>query len=108
MAREEILKYRLQKLEDQVELYWRQRATSHWQKHGDRNTKFFHQYATERMRRNRIKRLVKDDGTIVEDMEGIQTMVTNFYSDLLTSSAGTRSEELLQHVSTPCYRGDEC
>lgn len=37
VAREEILKYWLQKLEDQVELYWRQRVTSHYLKHGDRN-----------------------------------------------------------------------
>jgi len=102
VAREEILKYQLQKLEDQVELYWCQRATSHWLKHGDRNTRFFHQYASERRRRNRITRLVKDDGCVVEDAGGIQAMATNFYSALFTSSAGSRYEELLQQCAISC------
>ena len=98
VARLEILKYRLEKLEDQRELYWRQRATSHWLKHGDRNTGFFHVYASERRRRNKIKKLVKDDGGVAEDTEGIKALVTNFYRSLFCSNAGSRFEELLQHV----------
>ena len=35
IAREEILKYKLQKLEARRELYWRQRAQTHCLKNGD-------------------------------------------------------------------------
>ena len=41
---------------------------------------------------------MKDDGCVVEDAGGIQAMATNFYSALFTSSAGSRYEELLQHL----------
>lgn len=98
VAQEQILKYRLQKLEEQQELYWRQRSTSHWLKQGDRNTKFFHVYASERRRINMIKRLVRDDGRVVEDAAGIHDLGTDFYKSLFTSNAGTRYEELLAQV----------
>lgn len=41
VSREEILKYKLSKLEDQKNLYWRQRAKVHWLRNGDHNTWFF-------------------------------------------------------------------
>jgi hypothetical protein len=53
---------------------------------------------SERRRRNRIKKLVTDDGEVVEDDEGIKVLVTNFYKSLFLSSAGSRYDELLQHV----------
>lgn len=39
---------------DCEELYREQRAGASWLKNGDRNTPFFHNFATDRMRRNRI------------------------------------------------------
>lgn len=98
VAREETLKYKLEKLEDQKDLYWRQRAKVHWLQNGDRNTKYFHKHASERRKINKIKKLVKDNGSIVGAPGEIQEMVTDFYSTLFQSHAGTRHEELLQHV----------
>jgi len=98
IAREEILKYKLEKLEARRELYWRQRAQTHWLKNGDRNTKFYHAFASERRRRNRIKKLVRDDGGIVEDEQEIHNLITNFYKDLFCSCAGNRYDELLSQV----------
>lgn len=90
VAREEILKYELEKLEDQKELYWRQRAKAHWLQHGDRNTKYFHQHASERRRLNRIQKLVRDDGSVVKQIGEIHTMVTDLFKSLFQSHAGNR------------------
>ena len=79
-------------------MYWRQRAQTHWLKNGDRNTKFYHAFASERRRRNRIKKLVRDDGGTVEDEQGIHNLITNFYKDLFCSCAGNRYDELLSQV----------
>jgi hypothetical protein len=94
----EVLKYKLEKLENQKEIYWRQRAKAHWLQHGDRNTKFFHQHTTERRRVVRIKKLVKDDGSVVQEKGEIHNLVTDFYKTLFQSRAGIRYDELLQHI----------
>jgi hypothetical protein len=98
VAREEVLKYRLERLEEQRELYWRQRAKVHWLKHGDRNTKYFHRFASERRKNNRIRRLVREDGEVVTDEDGILSLVTSYYRSLFTTNEGDRYDELLQHV----------
>jgi hypothetical protein len=63
MAREEVLRYKLERLEEQVDLYWRQRAHVRWLQQGDRNTAFFHACRRERRKCNRIGRLKKADGS---------------------------------------------
>lgn len=98
VGREHILKYKLEKLEEQRDLYWRQRAHVHWLKNGDKNTKFFHLFASERKRRNRIKKLKREDGSEVVDAAGMLELITNYYSALFTSNAGDRVNELLQYV----------
>lgn len=64
VAKEE--KYRLEKLEEQIDVYWRQRAHVRWLEKGDRNTAFFHAVCAERMRRNFIGKLKKENGEWVE------------------------------------------
>jgi hypothetical protein len=55
VRREELLRFKLSRLEEQKKLYWKQRAHVHWMKNGDRNTKYFHLVASERRRTNKIK-----------------------------------------------------
>ena len=58
VAKEQKLKYKLEKLEEKNDIYWHQCAHAHWLKGGDdRNTKFFHEQASER-RRSRIRKLM--------------------------------------------------
>ena len=64
--REHILRYKLERLQDQHHVYWKQRAHTAWLLKGDRNTKFFHAYASERKRKNLVKKLRDDGGGIVE------------------------------------------
>jgi len=95
LRRMELLKFRLERLEEQKNLYWRQRAKTHWLAKGDRNTCFFHQYASERRNRSWIKKSVKDDGSVVEEDEELQSLITNYYRNLFTTNAGDRMDELL-------------
>jgi hypothetical protein len=67
VAREHLLKYKLEKLEEQKDTYWRQRAHAHWLKYGTRIQIFFHKQASERRRQNRIKKLVADNGGVITE-----------------------------------------
>ena len=98
--REHLLRYKLSRLEDQYNLYWRQRAHANWLMKGDRNTKFFQAYASERRRKNIITRLRKEDGSVVEGEEALGNYIANHYKSLFTSSAGTLTDDLLSRVPT--------
>lgn len=63
VAREELLRYKLERLEDQVDTYWRQTT---WLQKGDRNTSFFHAACAERRQSNRIGKMRTEDGGWVE------------------------------------------
>ena len=68
-------------------------------KGGDRNTKFFHTVATKRKKMNKIKRLKKEDGGVVEEQEAMKEVASNYFSNLFSSTfSGTRMEELLNNV----------
>jgi hypothetical protein len=97
--REHVLRYKLEKMEHQRDMYWRQRAHVKWLEKGDRNTSFFHSHASARKKRNKIKKLVRDDGVVVEGESEMAAVVTNYFDSLFTSSTGHRLEELLEHVS---------
>ncbi len=64
--REHVLRGKIDRLEEQRDMYWRQRSYIQWLQKGDRNAKFFHAFASERKRTNTIKRLKCDDGSWVE------------------------------------------
>jgi hypothetical protein len=44
------------------EMLWLQRSRVAWLQEGDKNTRFFHQRAAWRARKNRIRKLQKEDG----------------------------------------------
>ena len=94
VRREELLRFKLSRLEDQRDTYWKQRAHVNWMTNGDRNTKYFHMCASERKRKNRITNLKKEDGRVVSDKEEIKEAVTSYFTNLFFSTAGTRMAEL--------------
>lgn len=77
----------MDRLEEQVDIYWKQRAHTNWLRFGDRNTTFFHNACSSRKRRNRIDRLQKENGGwAVEEVEK-KEIITNYFLQLFSTSA---------------------
>jgi len=83
--REAVLIYRLDKVEEQKDIFWRQHAHADWLEKGDRNTSFIHKWCSERKRRNRIGRLKKEDGGWVEEELEKQDLFANHFMQLFNS-----------------------
>jgi hypothetical protein len=62
VSREHFLREKLERLQQQQDTFWRQRAHVKWLQAGDKNTSFFHAFATERKKKNTIRRLKREDG----------------------------------------------
>lgn len=55
---------KLTKIFHHREVFWRQRAKQLWLEAGDQNSKFFHAYASNRMRNNHTNKLKNDNGGV--------------------------------------------
>ncbi|QHN94225.1 uncharacterized protein DS421_17g599370 [Arachis hypogaea] len=76
------------KLEDayfREESYWREKSRVKWLKEGDINTSFFHQSFQFRIRRNKIWKLEKNDGTYATTREEIAQVAETYFKDIFTS-----------------------
>lgn len=83
---------------EQEEMYWVQRARANWLKHGDRNSSFFQNFATNRRRKNLIKYLIDDQGVKHEDAEGMQHTVQDYFQSLYQSEVSSVPPEMLSDV----------
>lgn len=92
--REHFLREKLDRLEHQKDTHWKQRAHVKWLHDGDKNTSFFHAFASERRKRNTIKRLKR------EDEEPLKEHIANYFFNIFSSMAGKDNEEIL-HVVQP-------
>jgi hypothetical protein len=98
IAREILIKEKLNRLENQLDTFWKQRAHVKWLQSGDRNTAYFHKYASDRRRRNKINRLQKEDGTWVVSQEQLKDHVTSYFFNLFSSTAGHDINDVLHAV----------
>jgi hypothetical protein len=89
VRREGVLWFKLSRLEEQRDMYWKQRAHVNWMKGGDRYTKYFHSIASERRKTNRIKNLKREDGGVVEEEEAMKEVVSDYFINLFHASPGT-------------------
>ncbi|MBA0754491.1 hypothetical protein Gogos_021309, partial [Gossypium gossypioides] len=71
---------------DKDEVYWEQRARANWLKVGDRNSAFFHRFATYRRKINTILKLELDGGGEVNEASEINEAATMYFQKLFTSS----------------------
>jgi len=85
----------------QEELLWKQKSRNRRLKEGDRNTKFFHQVTIQHQYQNHIRRLKKEDGSVVESQSEIEETPNEYFQDLLEEPdvhQGTAREEVLRHI----------
>jgi hypothetical protein len=71
-----------------------------WLQPGDQNISFFHARATARRRTNKIKYLLREDGSKYEDQTEIKRMAHSFYKDLFTSEPHEEANSVLASIST--------
>lgn len=71
---------------------WRQRSRAVWLKDGDRNTKFFHNKATQRAKVNNISKLRHEDGVWWKGEEQIERVLISYFDDLFSTSTPSNIE----------------
>lgn len=75
------------------EVYWKQRSRISWLQEADRNTKFFHSYATTRKKNNTINKILCANGTWAKTEDGIIQEALKYFQDLFAHpSYGTVPE----------------
>ncbi|KAL0011089.1 hypothetical protein SO802_006197 [Lithocarpus litseifolius] len=92
------LKAKINTILHQDELFWRQRSHSIWLPAGDKNTKFFHQRANQRRRKNNISSIQDVDGSWKTSEDQISQVAENYFHDLFTSENPTDLDNVLDVV----------
>lgn len=78
---------------------WRQRSRIIWLNDGDKNTTFFHTTTTIRRQKNIIKRIIRENGSWVEEDDEVKDVAVEFFRDLFTTSTPARIDKVVDKVS---------
>ncbi|KAK7275172.1 hypothetical protein RIF29_16281 [Crotalaria pallida] len=68
----------------QEEAYWFQQSRNKWISMGDQNTRFFHNAAMSRRRRNKINALLNEEGNWIYDSNALRDMAVSYFSKLFS------------------------
>jgi hypothetical protein len=98
VQKEQVARYKLERLEEQLDMYWKQRAHVQWLEKGDRNTTYFHSCASERKKWNTVTKLRGEDGVLVEGDEALKRLITNYYTSMFTPIPGIDVRHALSHI----------
>lgn len=69
----------LERIHEQEDLRWKQRAKQTWYQKGDRNTPYFHAWASQRQRKDRIDSILDENGSVWSNPEDVQKAFKQFY-----------------------------
>ena len=75
-----------------------QRSRANWLKHGDRNTSFFHHFATARKKRNAIKKLKDNDGNRKEGDVQVGALAVDYFKELFSAEVYAPNLDVLEKV----------
>ncbi|KAL6185364.1 hypothetical protein ACLB2K_041498 [Fragaria x ananassa] len=93
------LENELQDLLHKEQTFWQQRSRVLWLAEGDLNTKFFHQRASNRKKKNTLKGLFNEDGVWCNDECEMEEIILRYYKKLFTSSNPQLREQDLSFVT---------
>jgi hypothetical protein len=96
--KEKQLMSRISEILSREEVMEKQRSRMDWLKDGDRNTSLFQAKSRARAKRNAIKSLRRDEGTVAVTQEDMEAVATDFYTDLFSAQEDLNPELILEHV----------
>jgi hypothetical protein len=83
---------------EKEDVKWKQRAKLNWYTFGDRNTPYFHAWATHRRNTNKINAILDASGAECTSQEEISKAFTQYFTDLFSSGGMQGVEECLANV----------
>lgn len=85
---------------DHNELRWEQRAKADWFRYGDRNTRFFHNFATYRRKMNSVKVLKYENNVIREDVNEKLGVAVRYFQGIFESKGCLDVAKIYNAVGT--------
>jgi hypothetical protein len=92
------LEKQLHEVYEKEEVMYRQRSRQEWLKAGDRNTKYFQNRASHRRRKNTVRGLRREDGSLCKTNEGMCAMAQAFYHTLYSSEGSNGGDQVLELI----------
>jgi hypothetical protein len=83
---------------EQQEIHWMQRSCANWLRQGDRNTSFFHNFASARRKRNFILKLKNNNGDWVEGTDMLKPVILDYFSNLFMSEVASLDPAMMDKV----------
>ncbi|KAH6760569.1 hypothetical protein C2S51_017518 [Perilla frutescens var. frutescens] len=88
---------RVLKMEESM---WYQRSKALWLKEGDRNSRFFHQKANQRQKRNNIRRLKNENGDWIYKKKEIEQQLSEYFCELFSSDGDREINAVVNALET--------
>ena len=94
------LRAEMNELLERDEIMWCQRSRVQWLKEGNGNTKFFHNKANQRRRKNAIEKLKDEHERIQADPTIIEQIIVNYFTQIYTCSNPHNFGPILEAIET--------
>jgi hypothetical protein len=99
IARQKELSQEIENLLELEEMHWAQRSRINWLQYGDKNTSYFHNFASMRREKNRIKKLKDDNGNWLEGSIYLNPHISGYFAGLFSTEVDDPDPELINKVT---------
>ena len=83
---------------EQEEIKWAQRSRLNWLQHGDKNTSYFHNFASARHKKNMTKKLKDGSGAWKEGNLVLNPMISQYFAGLFSTEIDEPDPVVLDKV----------